>query len=151
MFYEAKSARLVICERTGRWAVALRRELAGAGLRIWETRSLTDCEEMLAESPASFVVLELSKQKNEEIFKYISNWERVFPLFRFAIVADRGLVSYRWLMQEAGATDFLTSIRKIGEIAQIACRHLAQVPPVPQNLTERIWANLPWSRVAEKA
>ena len=52
-------ARLIVCERTGRWAVALRRELADAGVRVWETRTLADCWNELAESPASFVVLEL--------------------------------------------------------------------------------------------
>jgi transcriptional regulator with GAF, ATPase, and Fis domain len=55
----AVPARLIVCERTGRWAVALRRELAEAGVRVWETRTLADCWTELAESPASFLVLEL--------------------------------------------------------------------------------------------
>ena len=56
---QSSPARLLVCERTGCWAVALRRELAEAGVRVWETRTLADCFEELAESPASFVVLEL--------------------------------------------------------------------------------------------
>ena len=165
MPYEAKAARLVVCERTGRWAVALRRELTGVGLRVWETRTLADCGELLAESPASFVVLELRQQKPEginrlidragrgcgavsqleETMDFLLKWQAEFPLFRFSIVADRGVAPYRWFLQEAGATDFLCSVRRIVTLAQMACRHLAQVPPLPQSLTERIWANLPWS------
>jgi hypothetical protein len=143
MPYEAKPARLVVCERDGSWAVALRRELAEAGLRVWETRTLAACQAMLAESPASFAVLELTPQI-EEILDCIENWQAEFPQFRFAIAADRSLAHYRWLMQEAGAADFIYSLRNVGRLAQTACRHLAQVPPLLQSLTERIWANLPW-------
>jgi hypothetical protein len=32
------AARLIVCERSGRWAVALRRELAGAGVVLAELR-----------------------------------------------------------------------------------------------------------------
>ncbi|MGD0383600.1 MAG: hypothetical protein ABSA77_08775 [Thermoguttaceae bacterium] len=146
MFYEAKPGRLVVCERTGRWAAALRGELSGAGLRVWETRSLTDCGTLLAESPASFAVLELSEKKIGEILDFIRNWQADFPLFCFAVVADRNLAYYKWFMHEAGAADFICSVRKIGAVARTACRHLAHAPPLPQSLTERIWANLPWGR-----
>ena len=67
-------------------------------------------------------------------------------MFRFAVAADRDLASYKWLMLEAGAADFICSVRKTGALARTACRHLAQVPSLPQSLAERIWANLPWGR-----
>ncbi len=146
MLYEAKSGRLVACERTGRWALALRRELADTGIRVWETRSLDECGTLLGESPASFAVLELSETNIEKILDFIRDWKAEFPMFRFAVAADRDLASYKWLMQEAGAVEFIYSVRKIGALARTACRHLAQVPPLPQSLTERIWANLPWGR-----
>ena len=47
-------------------------------------------------------------------------------------------------MREAGAVDFVSSVRQVGLLARLACRHLAQVPPPQQSLTERIWAGLPW-------
>jgi hypothetical protein len=146
MPHEAKPARLVVCERTGRWALALRRELAGAGLRVWETRTLKDCESVLGESPGSFVVLELGEKNIQEILDFTRNWQAEYPLFRFAVVADRDMASYNWLMQEAGAVEFVCSVRKTGALARTACRHLAQVPSLPQSLSERIWANLPWGR-----
>jgi hypothetical protein len=136
-------ARLIVCERWGRWAVALRRELAEVGVRVWETRTLADCVAELTESPASFVVLELGGQV-DELLQQLTRQPRDFPLARFAVVADRALVEYQWLMREAGAVQFLCSPRRVGPLAQLACRHLAQAPPPQQSLTERIWTGLPW-------
>ncbi|HEY4759747.1 MAG TPA: hypothetical protein VIH42_04130 [Thermoguttaceae bacterium] len=144
--YEVKPARLVVFERTGRWAVTLRRELAEAGLHVWEVRSLSDCNELLVNSPASFLILELNESKLEETLRFIKKWRAEFPLFRFAVVADRSLASYQWFMREAGAIHFLCCMHKMGTLAETACRHLARVPQVPQSLSERIWANLPWGK-----
>jgi hypothetical protein len=47
-------------------------------------------------------------------------------------------------MREAGAVHFVDSVRHVGLLARLACRHLAQVPPPQQTLTELIWAGLPW-------
>ena len=71
---------------------------------------------------------------------------REFPMARLAVVADRGLAGHEWLMREAGAVHFVCSPRQVGTLAQLACRHLAQVPPPQQSLAERIWASLPWAR-----
>jgi hypothetical protein len=136
-------ARLIVCERTGRWAVALRRELAEAGVRVWETRTVADCWKELAESPASFVVVELGGDIAGLLHR-MARQPREFPMARLAVVADRALAGYQWLMREAGAVHFLCSPRQVGPLAQLACRHLAQVPPLQQSLAERIWANLPW-------
>ncbi len=144
--YTAKTGRLLACERTARWAIALRRELAETGIRVWETRTLGDCGTLLGESPASFIVLELNKKNIEKILGFIRDWQMEFPSFRFAVAADRDLAPYKWFMLEAGAAEFICSIRKIGALARTACRHLARVPPLPQTLTDRIWASLPWSR-----
>jgi hypothetical protein len=136
-------ARLIVCERTGSWAVALRREVAEAGIRVWETRTLPDCWSELARSPASFLVLELGGNVADLLHR-TARLPREFPAARLAVVADRSLASYEWLMREAGAVHFLCSPRQVAPLARLACRHLDQVPPPPQSLTERIWANLPW-------
>jgi hypothetical protein len=136
-------SRLIVCERTGRWAMALRRELAEAGVRVWETRTLADCFRELAESPASFAVLELGGDF-DGLLRRLARRSREFPLAQLAVVADRSLAGYEWLMREAGAVYFLCSPRHVGPLAQLACRHLAQVPSPQQSLTERIWASLPW-------
>ena len=140
---QSDPGRLIVCERTDCWAVALRRELAGAGHRVWETRTIDGCWEELAESPASFVVLELNGNI-DGLLRCLTRQPRQFPIARLAVVADRGLADHQWLMREAGAVHFVASPRRIGLLAQLACRHLAQVPPPQQSFAERIWANLPW-------
>ena len=137
------AARLIVCEHTGRWAVALRRELAEAGVRVWETRTLADCRKELAASPASFVVLELSDEPSA-LLRFLARQPREFPTARLAVVADELRADQEWLVREAGAVHFLCSPRQAGLLARLACRHLAQVPPPPQSLSERIWSSLPW-------
>jgi hypothetical protein len=161
------AARLIVCERNGRWAVALRRELTASGVRVWETRTLAGCREELEQSPASFVVLEVAGDL-PGLLRFLVRQSQDFPAARLAAVAAKGERGERreergekqgaplpsplsplpsplpWLLREAGAVHFVDSLRQVGPLARLACRHLAQVPPPQQSLTERIWANLPW-------
>jgi hypothetical protein len=137
------AARLIVCEHTGRWAVALRREVSEAGVRVWETRTLAGCLNELCENAASFVVLELGGNV-AGVLGLLARQPREFPAARLAVVADRSATDYEWLMREAGAVHFLCLPRRVGLLARLACRHLAQVPPPPLSLTERIWSGLPW-------
>jgi hypothetical protein len=137
------AAKLIVCERTGRWAVALRRELAESGVRVWETRTLADCRDELVENPASFAVVELGTNLGG-LLRLLASQPRRFPAARLAVVANRSQADYEPLIREAGAVHFLCSPRKAGLLARLACRHLAQVPPPQQSFAERIWASLPW-------
>ncbi len=143
--YEISSAaKLIVCERRGRWAVALRRELAEAGVRVWETRTLADCRDELVANPASFAVIELGANVGG-LLRLLARQPRQFPRARLAVVADRARADYQWLMREAGAVHFLCSPREVAVLARLACRHLAEAPPPQQTLAERIWAGLPWA------
>jgi hypothetical protein len=141
----AAAARLIVCEASGRWAVVLRRQLVAVALRVYETRSLADCWEMLAEAPASFLVVELSAGGAGALLQRMARLERDFPLARVAVVADRCLAGYEWLLREAGGVHFLCSPRQCGPLADLACCHLSQAPPPPRSLTQQIWAGLPWA------
>jgi hypothetical protein len=143
------AARVIVCERTGRWAVALRRELAEVGLRVYETRTLANCWQLLAEAPAGFAVVELTTPTAEDLFCRLARLQREFPSARVAVVAERNLAELQWVAREAGAVHFVSSLRQLGPLARLICRHLAQVPAPPQTLTERIWANLPWKEAAQ--
>ena len=140
------TARLIICERTGDWAVSLRRELADAGVRIWETRTLVQCWDLLAEFPNSFAIVEFSSANADDLLRRMDRSRRVFPEARIAVVAERALAEYQWLARESGAVHFTCSPRQLGPLTKMACRHLARAPVVPQCLAERIWAGLPWSQ-----
>ncbi len=140
----AAAAALIVCERSGGWAVGLRRALQGAEVRIRETRSVTECWEELAEAPGGFVVVELTSAAAGELLGRMVRLQRDLPLARLAVVADRSLAAYEWLMREAGAVHFTCSPRQLGPVARLARRHLAEAPVPPQTLTDQIWASLPW-------
>ena len=137
------AAKLIVCERSGRWAVALRRELAEAGVRVWETRTLADCRDELVANPASFAVIELGTNLGG-LLRLLVRQPRQFPAARLAVVTDRAEADYEWLLREAGAVHFLCSPRQVAVLARLACRHLADVPPPQQSFAERIWMSLPW-------
>ena len=137
------AAKLLVYERAGRWAVALRRDLAASGVRVWETRSLADCRQELLENPASFVVVELEKDIGG-VLRFLALQQRRFPAARLAVAADRSLAECEAALREAGAVHFLCSPRGTAVLARLACRHLAEIPVPPQTLTDRIWASLPW-------
>jgi hypothetical protein len=138
--------RLIVCERTGRWAVGLRRELA-EGLRIHETRTLPQCWEALAETPAAFMVVELRPAWLDDLLRRMAGMARRFPSAEVAVVADRSLAAYEWLAREAGAVHFTCSPRQLTPLAALAARHLATIPIPQQSFAERIWASLPWKPV----
>ena len=117
--------------------------MAGA-VRIHETRSVAQCWEMLAAAPASFVAVELSEGNAGALLEKMAWLERDFPLARLAVVTQRDLAGYEWLMREAGAVHFTCSPRQSGPLADLAERHLSQAPECPRSLVEQIRARLPW-------
>lgn len=137
-------ARLVVCETTGQWAVALRRELAGRGLSVHQTRSIAQAWEMLARFPASFLVVELTRASVEPLLERLAWAERDYPLARVAVVAQRALDGCEWLVREAGAVHFTTSPRQLAGVAHMACQHVQNAPRLPRSITDDIWARLPW-------
>ncbi len=149
-FQEIEIARLLLYERTGWWAALLRRELAGTGVPIVQTRTLTDCWAELEQSPASFLVLELTMHNARELLRRLASLERRFPEARAAVVADRWLAEYQWVIRAAGAVWFCCSPRQLAPIAATACRHLARAPQPRQSFVQRIWASLPWRRFAQR-
>jgi len=140
----AGPGRLVVCEQTGRWAVALRRELAGR-FRVHETRSVAQCWAALGEAPASFLIVALSGSNVELLLERMVWLERDFPLARVAVVAGDQLADYEWLVREAGAIYFARSPRRLGPLAELARRHLEQAPRPRRSFSQQIWAGLPWS------
>ena len=137
-------ARVIVCERQGKWAVALRRELAAESVCLSETRTLSDSWELLRQSPASFLVLELTPTNVDPLLAGMLALQSDFPLARAAVVADRRLAAYEWLAREAGAVGFLTSPRELAPFAQAIVRHLRQAPKPRLSLVEQFWAELPW-------
>lgn len=141
----ADAACLIVCETTGRWAVALRREDAGSGLPMVETRAVAQAWEVLAQQPASFLVVELTRASAEPLLERMFWLEQDYPLARVAVVASRSLESCEWWVRAAGAVHFTTSPRQLAGLVQAARRHIETAPRPSRSTTEEIWAALPWA------
>jgi len=137
-------ARLIVCEKTGQWAAAIRRAELDLGVRIYETRSLAECWEELAASPASFLALELSATDVEPLLTKLMSLGWSHPAARAAVLAPRGQEPYEWVLREAGAVHVVFSPRQAASILRLAKQHLASAPLQERTLRELIWASLPW-------
>lgn len=158
-------SRLVVCEQTGRWAAALRRALSSWGpssrgklpeeCLIEETRSVEECWKRLEQSPAGFVVVELTQNNIQQLLVHMGYMEWRFSLARVAVVArsdafdKERLSQHEWLFRQSGAVFFGTSLRSetprgVCDLAAVACRHLQQSPRPQRTIFEEIEARLPW-------
>jgi hypothetical protein len=142
-------ARLIICEKNGRWAVALRREIAGK-CRVFETRSLEECWEELAKCPASWLVLEASETNVEPLAGRLANLGRDFAGARAMICGERNMAPWEWLLREAGAVHAVFSPRELAPAARMALCHLAQAPEPQRSFREHVWDRLPWNFVSTR-
>lgn len=147
-FDPALPPRLIVCERSGQWAVALRRELPGGDVRVHETRSLRECWRVLGRHLSSFVVVELTEANADDLLDRLARLERVAPLARAAVVAERSLAAYEPLVREAGAVHFIAGTRDLCPLARLACRHLDQaaLQGPCRSVSQAIWDGLPWGR-----
>ena len=126
--------------------MALRRELAATAIPVHEARSIAECRDMLPRYPASFLVAELTPNSIDPLLARVAILEQDFPLARFAVVAERELSAYQWVMRQAGAIHFVVSTRDLAPLARGICRHLQRGPAPEPSPAERIWAELPWGR-----
>lgn len=148
-FERSRLARLIVCEREGSWAVGLRRDLPGPGVRIDEARSLPECWAMLARWPASLLVVELTRRNAHALIERMAWLGREYPRARIAVVAERSLGPWEGLVRQAGAVHFTVSPRRLGPLARLAVRHLEAAPRREQSLAGRIWDRLPWGNPGE--
>ena len=132
---------VIICEETGRWGAALRRENV-ASLR--ETRSIEECWRELAQFPAAFVVLEIQAGNAERMFKRIVTLERDFPHAAAAAVLLEMLSSLEPWLREYGFAAVVTSLLEASDLASIVRRHLARFETGAAEATGRVMAELPW-------
>lgn len=133
-------------ERSGRWATALRRELPSPLARqVVEIRSHDEARADLAASPASMLLIEAAGDRVDATVTFLATAKAEFPRLVIAVVGERSLAPWEWLLREAGAETLCLTIRRAGELARMAIRHLARTPP-PQTDDLRTWlaARLPW-------
>jgi len=139
-----QSARIIVCEKTGSWAAALRGVLSATQHCVRETRSLAECWRELEQSPASLVALELTSEDSEALVRRLLDLSRRFPRARAIVLGRRVLKPFESLFREAGAAHVLLSPRGVSGAARLIERHMAQVPREQLTFHQSIWNRLPW-------
>jgi hypothetical protein len=144
------TARLIVCERTGKWAGALRRELTRrlgvAGIvPLRETRTLDECSEVLVRWPASLAALELTAHHVAAVLDWTAEVTVRFPAALVVILLPADLAEAQWALREAGAALVARSRRELASVADLAIRHLQLAPRTQLSRMDEIIASLPWS------
>jgi hypothetical protein len=142
---------LIVLERDGHWAVALHAELAAMPVRVAEVRSWDECRQILTEWPTALIAAELTEKDAGPLLDALGRLDRNFPHAALVVLAERRLAGYGDLMREAGGLHFITSPRRLVEIAEIVVRRSAkfQGPFAATSRTDEILADLPWPEAVE--
>jgi len=135
--------RFIVCERTGAWASAIRRQLP-EGFRLREVRSLAECVVELREASGSLLGLELTPQNIEAVLELVAGLGRRFPRARALVLADPQLAGYRALSAEAGAIWFTCSPRELQGLRATASKHWSRLPEGRESFAAQVWNELPW-------
>jgi hypothetical protein len=141
--------RVIVYERSGRWAAALREQLPPE-FSLAETRSLGECAAELALSPGSLLALEVTERNLSAIVDLLSSLNRRDSLARALVLASDGLAASDGLLREAGAVHFVTSTRAASALKQVFENHFRRVPLPPRNLADSVWESLPWADATAK-
>jgi hypothetical protein len=161
----------IICERTGRWAAALRAgaarrlSLKGQATRIYEVRSLDELAERLIAKPQILALLEVHAANLGKLLQWLAQNSPRFPRARFVALLDRMLTATSECdsgqpsgeaeavvaaLLEAGAAEIAVSPRRLQHIFALADTHALSVRSSSRPLTEphsiADWARsqLPW-------
>jgi len=135
---------LIICERHGYWAAAVRRYLV-ADTRIVETRAYSQLASAEAEHPQAMVAIELNAENQQQLLDYIAEREVNCPEAPLVVLTWRGCESWEPLIREAGAVEVLYQLRSAPRLAELFARYQATLPVEETDLLADIWQRLPWS------
>ena len=143
---KTETAQLIVWERTGAWAGALRGILGDRSAVVRECRTPADCERMLDRCNASLVAVEVTPATFDRGLRWLADLERRWPLARAVALVSRTLdEEARQALREAGAIDVAASPRDLRLVADVATRHLARAPVQETTVREQIFSSLPWA------
>jgi hypothetical protein len=140
---------LLICERTGRWAIAWRGAL-GAEARVQEVRSLKQVDEILQPTPSVPVAVDGAAFSSEKLLQAIARWSAAGATV--LVMAPQDWVGEESTFREVGATHVVFSPRSLRPAVRLVERHYRGLPDEPAEVgtvEERIRRRLPWARWAK--
>lgn len=142
--------RLIVYERTGHWAAALRATGVSGLPRIVETRSLAACVGALDQSPRSLVALEISTLNDTAALDVLVAALRQHPQSAIVALLSPAAIGAEPLFREAGAMDVIRSVLDVPRLARLAARVAARAPAAELTLDQFITEALPWSGLATR-
>ena len=140
------TATLIVMERDGRWAAALRGafDRGAVPCRLIEVRSLDECWDELRGRPGALLAIELTEPLLQWILAALCRLERECPQAAMLVLMERRLARCIPLLREAGAVHCIVSPRRLGEAVELVQRHAARQPAAADG-PEQVFADLPWS------
>jgi hypothetical protein len=155
---------LLVCERSGRWAAAVRRAFARRGSvdppRVIETRSLPELCERIAERrrlgrPASPWIVELTPHDAEAACDFLARHVVHGADVPTTVVAAAEAAEYEATVRTAGANLFVSSLRRVDAVVDLYERYRADLShrataavADDRSWFERTWDDLPWGNRA---
>jgi hypothetical protein len=140
----------VICEKTGKWAAAIRR-VCGLASDVCETRSWPACLRELRTRTAAMVAVEVLPENAEVVCRRLAELAWRSRHVHALLLADRSLRDLEWLLREAGAVHVLFSPRELVRVRPIWERFRMRMPPSRSTFREHVWSRLPWTKQETEA
>ena len=144
--------RLIVCERTGKWASALCRTLPDQGRWIFQTRSLKQLRDAASSHPISLILIEVRTRNLLAAAEMFEQLRRSHPRCHLIAAAGNRYHGNRpatslaeWVLREIGVSQWIWSQRQIAIVCRLWSRHCRLHPPVEQTLRQQIVQGLPWS------
>ena len=160
----------LVCERSGRWAGALRTVLArresdaGVNHRVYESRSLSELDDQTDRSPISIRLLETTRQNLADALAHFVAAGIRFPATPLVALVDSesfrspasspaassDLQSAVDALREAGAAEVIYSPRQIDLVINFGLRHFsrcaktAALTAESQSIHDWAWSLVPW-------
>jgi hypothetical protein len=148
---------LIVCEKTSRWAIALRTALAGdlrsarevgSRVTIVETRALSQAEAAWREAPHSVLAVETTAANLATVIDLFARISREPHTVCIALV-DGHVAAAEPLLREAGAALVLLTTHAAPVAARLIVRHVDRVPsPIETDYRAAVQARLPWAALA---
>jgi len=150
----------IVCERTDRWAAALRVTIAGQAdwpactPRLYEVRSLEELGARLELRPDCLVLINVDEANLSRVLPWLAAARGNYSGVRFVALIDHDFDSCGQdvadAILEAGAADFATSPRHLPQILPLARRHAAAIAArqsaaaSDDSFVASVWFSLPW-------
>jgi hypothetical protein len=143
--YVETMAQLIICEKRGIWAAALRWHQKSHRISMLGTRSLMDARSELQRAPDSVAALEATTASVEGVLRLLLESRLAWPRSRIIVLLTNEVAGFDELCWESGAALVVVSPRRLDLVMRFVQKCLAMQEPLEMTMRERVWTELPWN------